>query len=423
VIPLLSLSAALACAAPAPAREPTGWWTGSIQFGPQAVVAEGWLETAQGAVQARLSFPALGLMNLDFVDQQDPEALSLSWAGDHGSVRLKGDLEDESWSGVWDWGPASGSFELRRTASTPPYDEVPVRIASGGVELAATVLIPSGEGPFPGIVWAHGSGGIGRRSLNYVREAYTLAGAGFASVIYDKRGVGDSSGNWLEASFEDLAVDASAARAVLAQQARVDASRVGVGGISQGSSWIAPYACSIDDGFAFIVAISATAVTPTEQHLWVVRRRLENAGHGQDIVEKALQLHRRIDEWHRGIETEGLEAELVEAADTAWFATALIPPPPLAPLSEWARSWMWFDALPIWRELELPVFCAWGARDDIVHAERSASMLRELLGPGSETHVFPGADHVLHLADVPPPAPVAPGFHDALVSWLRRTLR
>ena len=45
---------------------------------------------------------------------------------------------------------------------------------------------------------------------------YLYAARGFAVLSYDKRGVGKSTGNWREASFEDLADDAVAASQVSA---------------------------------------------------------------------------------------------------------------------------------------------------------------------------------------------------------------
>ncbi len=53
-----------------------------------------------------------------------------------------------------------------------------------------------------------------------------LAAAGIAVLSYDQRGVGSSSGDWRDASLDDLAADAAAARAFLQTQLGVRADVV-----------------------------------------------------------------------------------------------------------------------------------------------------------------------------------------------------
>lgn len=83
----------------------------------------------------------------------------------------------------------------------------------------------------------HGSGPQTRES--YLRWfADTFARAGFVTLIYDKRGTGDSEGErWPQTSgtFVDLADDAAAGVRVLRGQAGVDANRIGLWGLSQGA--------------------------------------------------------------------------------------------------------------------------------------------------------------------------------------------
>jgi hypothetical protein len=69
-----------------------------------------------------------------------------------------------------------------------------VRFTSGSVSLAGTLVSPRGRGPFPAIVFIHGSGPDSRE--NYRGQAVWFARQGFAALIYDKRGVGVSTGDW-----------------------------------------------------------------------------------------------------------------------------------------------------------------------------------------------------------------------------------
>ena len=84
-----------------------------------------------------------------------------------------------------------------------------VRFASGEIELAGTLHLPTGARPAPGIVLIHGSGEEDRGALRHF--ATLLSSNGFAALAYDKRGVGRSEGDpdaWRRFSFTDLAADA-----------------------------------------------------------------------------------------------------------------------------------------------------------------------------------------------------------------------
>ena len=56
---------------------------------------------------------------------------------------------------------------------------------------------------------------------------YLFAARGFVVLSYDKRGVGKSTDNWREASFEQLADDAAARAGFLQSRNEVDPKRSG----------------------------------------------------------------------------------------------------------------------------------------------------------------------------------------------------
>ena len=97
-----------------------------------------------------------------------------------------------------------------------------------------------------------------------------------ASLTYDKRGTGASSGDWRHASFSDLVHDVVAAVRFLQRRSDVDASRIGLMGSSQGG-WIAPMAAAELPGLRFVVVKSTAAVTPEAQEL----ARVATTPHGR----------------------------------------------------------------------------------------------------------------------------------------------
>ena len=147
----------------------------------------------------------------------------------------------------------------------------------------------------------HG-GGAQRREFVW-GLGYVLAARGIAVLIYDKRGVGESKGNWGEASFEDLADDAVAGAKFLQSNSEIDPKRIGFWGLSQGG-WIAPLAASRFPDAAFAVAISGGGLTPAATELFDTEYELGKAGFSAKDVEQALvfqrlknEIIRSFDKW------------------------------------------------------------------------------------------------------------------------------
>ena len=82
-------------------------------------------------------------------------------------------------------------------------------------------------------------------------------------LAYDKRGVGGSSGDWNTASFDELAGDVVAAFDYLQTRRDIDASQIGLLGISQ-AGWVMPLAANRAKGLAFLISISGPGVSGAE---------------------------------------------------------------------------------------------------------------------------------------------------------------
>src|SRR5687767_37543 len=201
--------------------------------------------------------------------------------GGHGRVHVV-DLDHE--------GRQSGAFATR-----VPIRQEEVTFKNGDVTLAGTLLIPAtkgkGEkgGKRPALVFVHGSGAQSREM--YWGLGYLYAARGFAVLAYDKRGVGKSTGNWREASFQDLADDAVAGAKLLQARNEIAANQIGFWGQSQGG-WIAPLAASRFPEAAFAVALSGGGLTPADTELFDSEYELTKAGYSADEVKEALAWQR-----------------------------------------------------------------------------------------------------------------------------------
>lgn len=73
-----------------------------------------------------------------------------------------------------------------------PYSVVETTFLSAGTACAARVYRPAADDPTPAVVMAHGLGGV--RALRLYAYAERFAAAGYAVVVFDYRGFGESEG-------------------------------------------------------------------------------------------------------------------------------------------------------------------------------------------------------------------------------------
>ena len=166
-------------------------------------------------------------------------------------------------------GDMVGALLLAALVATqaPSPEPLSVRIEAKGAVLAGDIFLPpqAARGRVPGVVMVHGSGRAERAM--YRRGADRLAALGMAVLLYDKRGIGQSTGRYREVTAEngqeslgELADDARRALAMLASQRQVDPARVGFYGASQ-AGWILPLAADRQPGVRFLVVISGPATS------------------------------------------------------------------------------------------------------------------------------------------------------------------
>jgi uncharacterized protein len=282
-----------------------------------------------------------------------------------------------------------------------------LRIERDGFSLAASYS-PAGS---TAIVGLHGAGEGTRESpsLRHLHELLPAHGIGVGT--FDRRGEGESTGDVTRGRFELQVQDA------LAVLGAIDADRVGLWGVSQGG-WIGPLAAAASDEVAFLVLLASTGVTPAEQMMYAVERQLRLAGHGDDAVERALDLRRRFEHWvhTRAPEPdEQLAADLLAVVDEPWVGQLWLPPGLLD--DEGLRLWieeMDYDPRPSFAQVRVPTLLFYGADDSWSPVDASVEAWRAARGSDVEIVVVPGAEHDLTLPD----GSFAPEYERRLVEWL-----
>jgi pimeloyl-ACP methyl ester carboxylesterase len=282
-----------------------------------------------------------------------------------------------------------------------------LRIRRDRVALAASYS-PAGD---TAVVALHGAGEGTRDSAVYRHLHELLPPAGIGVVTFDRRGEGESTGDSSRGRFELQVEDA------LAVTAAIDAARTGLWGISQGS-WIGPLAAVASDRVAFLVLVASTGVTPAEQMMYAVERRLRLAGYGDEVVARALELRRRFEDWvhTRAPEAdERLAGQLLAGVDEPWWPHAWLPPGLLD--EEGRRLWieeMDFDPRPVFARVRVPTLLFYGAADSWTPVEPSVEAWRTARGDEVEIVVVPDAEHDLTLPD----GSLSPDYQRRLVDWI-----
>ncbi len=158
------------------------------------------------------------------------------------------------------------------SADTPPGGSKEGVVTSRGVQLRYLLDLPEGDGPFPTIVDAPGSGDVPINHPGLRRDARKFLENGYAVVRYDKRGTGASGGEIVGVSLENsletiplLADDLSAVIDEILELPEVDTDRVGLYGVSQ-ASWVMPLVMANEPELDFAVYQSAGAI-PIGIHL------------------------------------------------------------------------------------------------------------------------------------------------------------
>lgn len=123
--------------------------------------------------------------------------------------------------------------------------------SNGQVQLSYRLDVPAHSAPVGAVVFGHGSGPATKESCRVFGLADGFVARGFATLCFDKRGVGQSTGQYVAsvfpqisaAVFDDLASDMAAGVAFLRSRPEIDGSRIGLAGVSQ-AGWIVPIAAA-----------------------------------------------------------------------------------------------------------------------------------------------------------------------------------
>lgn len=183
-------------------------------------------------------------------------------------------------------------------APAPIVEQAPPRVetvrfeSEAGVVLAGELQLPAvGKGPFP-VVLLLGGGGPSPHGIYPLLEKRLLA-KGVATLSFDKRGVGKSTGAFVDAMGPQQQDAAAALRYLRTRSDMVDVHRIAILGISQGGV-IGPALAVDAPPIAAVVTMSAPAGERGALFLEAMREKLGTAGMPAAKIDPILDATRRL---------------------------------------------------------------------------------------------------------------------------------
>lgn len=313
------------------------------------------------------------------------------------------------------------SAAARQVTVWRPNDET-VKIPSLGFSLAGTVSKPSGLsfGRLPAVVLVGGAGPIDRDGMvvgiPVLGElAGLLADAGFLTLRYDKRGVGQSGGRIESADLGDSVEDLRSAVKLLADRKDVDPKRISVIGHGEGGA-AAMLAAAKDKRIAAVGLVATAGVTGADLVLEQQLHFLSRSSFSDAEKRAKIDLQKRINE--------------AVITDKGWEA---LPPETRRPFDPEFQTILAHDPAKVIPKVPQPILIVQGELDKQVapvNADRLEALARKRKNTASvQTVKLPGINHLLVPAttgeieeyNVLTDRHVSPAVVNAIAVWLRTT--
>lgn len=345
--------------------------------------------------------------------------VTLVLRGDQTTTQFAGSLQDDSLTGVLREGSSEGRFAFSRARAAPvSFQEQEITVPNGAVRLAGSLLLPATGDSLPAVVFLHGSGAEGRWASRYLGTQ--LATHGIAALIFDKRGVGGSTGDWRRATPDDLVGDGVAAVTRLLEVPRIGRGRIGIHGHSQGGT-LAPLVAVRAPSVAFVIASAAAGLPMDSVELFSVLNAVYPVARtAEDSASARAYVSELVAVAYHGRSRVRLDSLVTLLGNRAWFFQ---PPLPADAYWSFSKAFAQYRPLDWWARVRVPVLLVYGAEDRRVPAAESAGRIVEALRRAGNTNVavqiFPGADHSFRLAPGSSGWPTtAPGYVPSLLEWL-----
>jgi len=312
---------------------------------------------------------------------------------------------------------------LRPQEPKKPYpyieEELVYENKEAEITLAGTLTLPPGKGPSPVVLLISGSGPQDRNETIYNHRPFLvladyLTRQGIAVLRVDDRGVGESTGDFSQATSEDFASDVLAGIEYLKTRKEINPEQIGLIGHSEGGL-IAPMVAVKSPDVAFIVLMAGTGLTG-EEILYLQGALIYRAmGVSEEEIIKNRQFNEKIfslikeEKDEKTIEEKLRQMFMADWAELNDEEKSRIGDPEVflkaqlqSLLSPWLKFFLTYDPKPTLSKVKCPVLAINGGKDLQVPPKENLSAIEEALVAGGNKNFIikelPGLNHLFQTA-------------------------
>lgn len=264
--------------------------------------------------------------------------------------------------------------------------------------LKGTASFPEkSKGKLPLVVILHGSGPVDRNGnaksmqMNaYKMLAEFFASFGVAVLRYDKRGVGESGGNYYETGMWDLVNDGEAAVKAAQLLPEVDPDRIFMLGHSEGCTLIPPINRRVDAAGIILLAGHADNVrTASEMQTKLLEEEVAAMKGFNGMLLRALKVHKTTASKQKKIFDEMMESDETVMKKGLTKINA-----------KWAREHFQYEMEEDLTAIACPVLAITGKKDVQVNPEHVHLFAEKVHGP-AEGYIVKEMNHLLRDQEEP----------------------
>jgi pimeloyl-ACP methyl ester carboxylesterase len=310
-----------------------------------------------------------------------------------------------------------------------PYKEEEVKFSNdkAGILLAGTLTMPEEGHHFPALVLIAGSGRNDRNETemgHFLLLSDFLTRQGYAVLRYDKRGIGESQGDYGAATTFDFADDARAAFGFLKSRPGIDPERTGLLGHSEGALIAPIIAADSGEGVAFIIMMGGIGVPGSSLLLMQSRKISEINGIPEEKINQTIKKNQAL---YQIAESHGSDSVLREKMKRVY--PDISDPMARMLLSPWFRTFLSIDPDVYISQVTCPVLAITGEHDVQCDAEQNLTAIEASLKKGGNSNfrveALPGLNHLFQTSDTGSPYEynrleeiIAPVALDLILDWL-----
>jgi len=310
-----------------------------------------------------------------------------------------------------------------------PYKEEDIKFenSKAGIYLGGTLTLPENGSDFPALVLIAGTGRNDRDETemgHFLLLSDFLTHNGYAVLRYDKRGVGESDGDYGAATTFDFADDARSAIRFLKSRPEINHKMIGILGHSEGALIAPIIAADPMETVAFIIMMGGIGVSGADLLLLQSEKISRINGIPEEEIKETV---RKNGELYQIATSEGSDSVLAEkmkevGPEINENMTGML-------LSPWFRTFLSIAPDEYISKLTCPVLAITGENDVQCDAEQNLTAMEKSLKKGQNSNyrveALTGLNHLFQTSESGSPYEytqleeiIAPIALDKILDWL-----